>query len=85
MGERELYWDATYEIVLALMEIHGDVDPEQVGVEQLRKMIVALPGFADDPLMVTEIMRFCGSGTRRSQTNGIQPARVEHYSIPCSC
>jgi FeS assembly protein IscX len=54
MGERELYWDATYEIVLALMEIHGDVDPEQVGVEQLRKMIVALPGFADDPLMVTE-------------------------------
>lgn len=54
MGERELYWDATYEIVLALMEIHGDVIPDDLGVEQLCKMVVALPGFVDDPLLVTE-------------------------------
>ncbi len=62
MSERKLYWDATYEIVLALMESYSGVDFDQIGVAQLRHMIVDLPEFADDPLLgndsiLNEILR----------------------------
>jgi len=62
MSERKLYWDATYEIVLALMESYSGVDFDQIGVAQLRQMIVDLPEFADDPLLgndsiLNEILR----------------------------
>jgi FeS assembly protein IscX len=50
----KLYWDTSYEIVLALMEQHPQVDFETLGTEQLRQWIVALPDFADDPNIVTE-------------------------------
>ncbi len=46
-----LYWDATYEIVLGLMEHHPDADLEMVGLQQLFEWIIALPGFADDPIL----------------------------------
>lgn len=49
-----LTWEASYEIVLALMEQHLDVDIEQVGTEQLFQWILALPDFADDPAMANE-------------------------------
>lgn len=52
--EHELYWDATYAIVLALMEHHPDVLPEDVGLEELADMVIKLPGFADDEAFVTE-------------------------------
>jgi FeS assembly protein IscX len=49
-----LYWEASYEIVLRLMEVYLDVDIERVGTEQLFRWIVGLPEFADDPSLVNE-------------------------------
>ncbi|MBC7812122.1 MAG: Fe-S cluster assembly protein IscX [Burkholderiales bacterium] len=36
------------------MDVYPDIDVEQVGYEQLYRMIVALPGFADDPELVND-------------------------------
>lgn len=57
-----LYWEASYEIVLALMEHHRDADLDNLGLQQLFEWIIALPGFADDPILahdglLTEILR----------------------------
>lgn len=49
-----LYWDATYEIVMGLREQHPDADLEALGVGQLYQWILALPGFADDPALVND-------------------------------
>jgi len=49
-----LYWESTYEIVLALMEVHSNVDVDAVGTEQLYQWIIALPNFDDDPLLVND-------------------------------
>ena len=49
-----LYWEATYAIVLALMDAFPELDVETVGLEQLFQMIVAFPNFADDPEMVND-------------------------------
>lgn len=49
-----LYWDAPYEIVLALIERHPTIDVETVGLEQLHQMIIALPDFADDSAFVED-------------------------------
>ncbi len=50
----ELYWDATYAIVVSLLDNHPDIDPEAVGLEEMAALIEQLPGFADDPSMVTD-------------------------------
>jgi FeS assembly protein IscX len=49
-----LYWEASYEIVLALMDRYSHVDLETVGIEQLYQWIVGLPGFADDPALAND-------------------------------
>ena len=55
MSEAEaLYWEPTYEIVLALMQAHPDIDIEEVGMQQLMEMITALPNFADDPTIASD-------------------------------
>jgi FeS assembly protein IscX len=46
-----LDWDASYEIVLALMRMYPDVDVNSVGLLQMKEMIVALPNFVDDPTL----------------------------------
>jgi len=48
---RPLYWEASYEIVLCLMEHHTDADLDGLGLGQLFEWIIALPGFADDPAL----------------------------------
>ena len=48
---RPLYWEASYEIVLCLMERHPDADLDTLGLGQLFEWIIALPGFADDPAL----------------------------------
>lgn len=58
----KLYWDATYEIVLSLIDNHPDANLDVLGLQQLYELIVALPGFADDPELanegiLTEILR----------------------------
>ena len=54
MSENPLYWDASYEIVMALMEEYPDIEIENVGMQQLFQMIVDLPNFADDPALVND-------------------------------
>ncbi len=49
-----LYWEATYEIILALKEQHPNVDIDSVGTAQLFNWIIALPDFSDDPDLVNE-------------------------------
>ncbi len=49
-----LYWEPTYDIVLALMAAHPEVDVNDVGMQQLFEWIVALPNFADDPRIVSD-------------------------------
>jgi FeS assembly protein IscX len=59
---KALYWEASYEIVLGLMEHHPDADLDTLGLQQLYEWIIALPGFADDPALaydglLTSILR----------------------------
>lgn len=59
---KPLYWEASYEIVLSLMEHHPEADLDAIGLRQLFELIIALPGFADDPILahdalLTEILR----------------------------
>jgi FeS assembly protein IscX len=49
-----LHWEASYEIVLALMQRYPDADIETLGLNQLYQMIVSLPDFDDDSAMVTD-------------------------------
>ena len=50
----ELYWESTYAIVLALIQHHPDLDPEDVGLGEMAELIENLPGFSDDPALATE-------------------------------
>lgn len=52
--QQGLYWEASYEIVLHLMQAYPDVDLDVVGTEQLYQWIIALPSFADDPSLANE-------------------------------
>ena len=54
MDEHALYWEPTYEIVLALMRTYPNFNIEAIGYQQLMEMIVALPGFADDPAIASD-------------------------------
>ncbi len=61
-GPKPLYWEASYEIVLSLMEHHPEADLDAVGLQELFEWIIALPGFADEPILandalLTEILR----------------------------
>ncbi len=49
-----LYWDLTYEIVLALREAYPDAELESIGLYELSQRIVALPDFADDPALAND-------------------------------
>lgn len=50
----ELYWHSTYAIVVSLMRHHPNLSPLNIGLLELAESVVALPGFDDDPDMVTE-------------------------------
>jgi FeS assembly protein IscX len=50
----ELYWDASYAIVLSLMEAHPDVVVDDIGLDQLYQWIISLPDFADEPELANE-------------------------------
>jgi FeS assembly protein IscX len=49
-----LYWESTYAIALALIEQHTNRHPESVGLHELANLVIQLPGFQDDPTIVTE-------------------------------
>jgi len=42
-------WTESLEIAIALSDAHPGVDPRRVNFVDLRDMVVALPGFDDDP------------------------------------
>ena len=50
----QLYWESTYAITVALMTQYPERNPEDVGLEELAQLVETLPGFDDDPTMVTE-------------------------------
>lgn len=50
----ELYWDSTYAIVMTLIVRRPDLAPADVGLLELAAIIQTLPGFQDDPALVTE-------------------------------
>jgi FeS assembly protein IscX len=59
---KPLYWEASYEIVLCLMEQYPDADLDSLGLQQLFEWIIHLPGFADEAILandglLTEILR----------------------------
>ena len=50
----DLYWDATYAIALALIKQHPEQEIDKIGLEELAALVEALPGFNDDPAIVTD-------------------------------
>ena len=50
----ELFWDATYAIVVTLMDTYPELRPENIGLLEIATLVEQLPGFQDDPTMVTE-------------------------------
>lgn len=51
-----LTWEASYEIVLALMRHHPTADIDKLGLQELHQIIVALPGFDDDPALAHDAL-----------------------------
>ena len=49
-----LYWDSTYEIVLALMETYPDAELENLSLDDLNQRVIQLVNFADDPGLVND-------------------------------
>lgn len=52
--EKALYWDAIYEIVLALKASYPDEDLEELSLLDLFERVTALPNFADDPALAND-------------------------------
>ena len=44
MTGQKLYWDAGYEIVLALMEVYPKANLDDIGLEELNQRIVRAAG-----------------------------------------
>ena len=54
MTAAKLYWDSSYEIVLALIEAYPNVELECLTLNELNQRIINLPGFADDPALTND-------------------------------
>ena len=52
--EKALYWDAVYEIALALKACYPDEDLEGLSLQGLFERTIALPNFADDPALAND-------------------------------
>jgi FeS assembly protein IscX len=42
-------WTDTLDIAMALVDAHPDRDPKNINFVDLYKLVLALPGFDDDP------------------------------------
>ena len=49
-----IFWDAVYEIVLALQYRHPEADLEALSLNTLFDWIIQLPSFQDDPALATD-------------------------------
>ena len=54
MSSQKLYWDSSYEIVLALMDLYPDIELETLSLGGLQARIAVLPDFADDPELAND-------------------------------
>lgn len=52
--QMNLHWEASYEIVLALIEHYPDAQIETLGLQQLKHMVLSLPDFEDDPTLADD-------------------------------
>ena len=52
--DEPLTWEATYALALALRRAHPEVTPDEVSLEQLRRWVLALPTFDDDPALANQ-------------------------------
>ena len=50
----KLTWDKAEDIGIELYDAFPDMDPLKVRFTDLHKMVIELPGFADDPLKSNE-------------------------------
>lgn len=50
----KLTWDKAEDIGIELYEANPDTDPLTVRFTDLHKMVIELPGFADDPMKSNE-------------------------------
>ncbi len=50
----KLTWEMAEDIGIELSEAHPDTDPLAVRFTDLHKLVIELPGFADDPLKSNE-------------------------------
>ncbi len=50
----ELRWDDVEDIAIALADKHREVAPLEVRFTDLRRYVIELPGFADDPMASNE-------------------------------
>jgi FeS assembly protein IscX len=51
---KELFWDSTYEIALALGARFPDIDLDQVSLLDIFDWTIQLPGFSDDPELAND-------------------------------
>jgi len=49
-----LYWGSAYAIAITLIDQYPDIDPEDVGLQELANLVEQLPGFSDDPELANE-------------------------------
>ncbi len=54
MRQTPLSWEFPYEIALALKAAHPQADLENLSLNALQEMILALPGFLDDPSLAND-------------------------------
>jgi FeS assembly protein IscX len=47
-------WGEPAEIAWALIDVYPETDPHELNLVDLHRMIVELPGFADDPKHASE-------------------------------
>jgi len=50
----KLTWEMAEDLGIELSEAHPDTDPLTVRFTDLHKLVIELPGFADDPLKSNE-------------------------------
>jgi FeS assembly protein IscX len=49
-----LTWESTYAIALALRREHPQAELEYISLRQIYQLILALPGFSDDPALAND-------------------------------
>ena len=47
-------WTDTRQIAEALLDAHGQIDPQWIRFTDLHRWVMSLPGFADDPRRCNE-------------------------------